>query len=79
MGAEPTQFLLVKISQIGGLPAKFLDVVKVIGLSRLAVDRSGQILVFFGQRQLHSGQILAILFESHRFLLQFCDKLFILL
>src|SRR5271157_5397352 len=59
--------LLVQVPQIGRLTAKLVDVAEIAGSPRLAIDRAGQILILLGQGQLHAGQILAILLESHGF------------
>ena len=42
---------------------KLVGMAKVAGFPRLALDGAGQILVLFGQGELHLGQILAVLLD----------------
>jgi hypothetical protein len=57
--------LLVEVSQIGRLTAELGDMPEVTGRPGTAADGGGQVFVLLGQGQFDTGQVFAVLLESH--------------
>jgi hypothetical protein len=55
----------VEVSQIGRLATELGDMPQITGRTWTAFNGGGQVFVLFGQGQFDTGQVFAVLLESH--------------